>query len=391
MAKSPNYYQLLRLRLYESNRGVISRAAAKRIADLQAGQPAGYSRKAISRIEIAERCLLDRKAKDKHDANLRLELSKSSSAGERQLVERILEPIHGPGWNFCKRIFGVDLTQARQMGLIAVLVMLSRAVASGRSQRYAVQAVCALCCAAKLIPAKLNVGVQYGPTLGKTLCFALQNTVLLNTVLGAIKQFIEGFTRHGRVPPDQVVRGLARHGVENRGAKTARKCLALIRECGIEGAMAMVPMSKQLLKHANLYIRREVCSILTWLEADVEQVFGLLLETASQDDNAETRFEATQALLKMDPSGTRLADEVKDEVARRRILDQLRQSGVTGRSLRRSLERAWGMPSMPTASTPPITSPSTLPTLPTPAKPAQTGEIGQTDHAAQANRAAQAA
>ena len=235
MAKSPNYYQLLRLRLYESNRGVISRAAAKRIADLQAGRPAGYSRKAISRIEIAERCLLDRKAKDKHDANLRLELSKSSSAGERQLVERILEPIHGPGWNFCKRIFGVDLTQARQMGLIAVLVMLSRAVASGRSQRYAVQAVCALCCAAKLIPAKLNVGVQYGPTLGKTLCFALQNTVLLNTVLGAIKQFIEGFTRHGRVPPDQVVGGWRGTAWKTEGLRPLGNVWLLFVSAGSKG------------------------------------------------------------------------------------------------------------------------------------------------------------
>ena len=366
------YYGLLGLPLFESDPKVISAAAAKRIADLQAGQHARVPSKAIGRIAKAERCLLNRSAKVTYDTNLRLSLERAE--GEHRLVLAILETNGLRG--ACNAIFGtVGFKRLHRLSLGDIPGHLSRAAATGAGRRYPAVAANALCCAAKLIALDLKKGVLPASTirvLVKALCKSLQNDDLVVAILGAIKQFVEVIIQQGRVPPDELALGLARYALEGKHASVARECLVLIRDCGIEGALPMVPLSEQILKHPDLTIRREVCSILAWLDADTEQAFGLLLKAAGHDPDEGTRFEATQALLKIDPDGTRLADEVKDEVVRSRILAQLRQAGVTGWPSRRNLEREWGKPSASTPSPPTPSKPApskATPSKPTPSKP----------------------
>ena len=316
------------------------------------------------------------------DANLRPEQTRPSRSNkptfhnQPQLVEGILRSIEDHNGRICKSIFGVGLRKARKLDLSSLLKKLSAAVVTGGKEKYATEAASALCRAAGWIPPRLAAWKSSLSTLhvlAKTLLDALQNDSQAISMLGGIEQVLIACAQQGIVPQEEVALGLARFALKSKNSEAANKCLALLHKCGIEGALPMVPMSEQLLQHKDAKIRRQMCSILAWLEADAEQAFGLLLKTAGYDPDSATSLAASKALRKIDPAGTRLAKEVSDAVVRRRILAHLRQAGVAGRPLRRSLEREWAAPSTskPSKPTPaePAMPPSTNPSTPPSASP----------------------
>lgn len=109
--------------------------------------------------------------------------------------------------------------------------------------------------------------------------------------------------------------------------------------CGSDMASAAALDVAHLLDHEDQQVRQKACEALQRLGGESRGALPALIRTAIEDSDPNTQLQAALTIVDVDPKGDLVAELVKDEIRRTRLIDVLRRIGVSGRTLRHALEK----------------------------------------------------